>query len=432
MKQIFGTVYVKVVAVMLAVIFISVVVPYSVFNASYKKYAGDEIKYYFIQSIEIAARYLEEHDLPLEDIEHLYSVGTFRVLVQPNTDGLALTPEQQKTLETEKEPVLTVWKDEKRLYAAVARFQDRYIIWSIQTDGLFQKTHSTGLLALFASVIIGAFVTVIAGRKMTGPIRKLNDATKRVAAGEFSLQLENPYRDEIGSLINSFNIMTRELESVEMLRSDFVSDISHEFKTPLTAIEGYAKLLVDETEPDERRGYVQIITEETQRLSTLAQNILTLNKLEKGNIPVQRGRVCIDEQIRRVLTLCEPKWSAKRLELELELDEAEIEGLEPLLMQVWTNLIDNAIKFSSEGKKIWVTLVHADGHTVFRIQDEGPGIPDCDCNHIFEKFYKGDKSRGGDGNGLGLSIVRRVVEIHGGTISVESREQGGTCFTVVL
>ncbi len=432
MKRIYGTIYIKVVAVMLAVIFISVVVPYSVFNASYKKYAGDEIKHYFIQSLDTAARYLEAHDLPLEDLEHLYSIGTFQVLVQPNTDGLTLTPEQQKTLETEKVPVLTNWQSKKRVLVAAARYQGKYVIWRLQADGLFQKTHTAGLLALCASVIIGAFVAVIAGQKMTGPIRKLNDATKRVAAGEFSLQLENPYRDEIGSLINSFNIMTRELASVEMLRSDFVSDISHEFKTPLTAIEGYAKLLADETDPDERRGYVQIITEETQRLSTLAQNILTLNKLEKGNIPVQRSRVCIDEQIRRVLTLCEPKWSAKHLELELELAETEIEGLEPLLMQVWTNLIDNAIKFSEEGKRIWITLVKADRHIVFQIQDEGPGIPECDRNHIFEKFYKGDKSRGGDGNGLGLSIVRSVVEMHGGTISVGNREQGGTCFTVTL
>lgn len=432
MKRIYGTIYIKVVAVMLAVIFISVVVPYSVFNASYKKYAGDEIKRYFIQSLDTAARYLKAHDLPLEDLEHLFSVGTFQVLVQPNTDGLTLTPEQQKTLEAEKEPILTTWQGEKRVFAAAARYQGKYIIWRLQTDGLFQKTHTAGLLALCASVVIGAFVAVIAGRKMTGPIQKLDDATKRVAAGEFSLQLENPYRDEIGSLINSFNIMTRELASVEMLRSDFVSDISHEFKTPLTAIEGYAKLLADETDPDERRGYVQIITEETQRLSTLAQNILTLNKLEKGNIPVQRSRVCIDEQIRRVLTLCEPKWSAKHLELELELAETEIEGLEPLLMQVWTNLIDNAIKFSEEGKRIWITLVRIDRHILFQIQDEGPGIPECDRNHIFEKFYKGDKSRGSDGNGLGLSIVRRVVEIHGGTISVGNREQGGTCFTVTL
>lgn len=434
MKRVHGTVYVKVVAVMLAVIFISVVVPYSIFNVYYKKYAADEIKYFFIQNLKTAARYLQEHDLPLDDMGHLYSAGTFQVLVQPDTEGLVLTPEQKKVLETEEEPILTNWRGEKEVYAAVARYQDVYVIWRLQTDGdgLFQKTHFAGMLALFVSILVGSFIAIIAGRKMTGPIRKLNDATKRVAAGEFSLQLKNPYRDEIGSLINSFNIMTRELASVEMLRSDFVSDISHEFKTPLTAIEGYAKLLVDETDPDERRGYVQIITEETQRLSTLAQNILTLNKLEKGNIPVQRSRVCVDEQIRRALTLCEPKWSAKHLELELELDEAEIEGLEPLLMQVWTNLIDNAIKFSAEGKKIWITLVNEGRHTIFQIQDEGPGIPEIDRNHIFEKFYKGDKSRGSDGNGLGLSIVRRVVEIHNGTISVQNREQGGACFTVTL
>lgn len=432
MRRLRGTIYLKVVAVMLTIIFISALVPYLIFSQCYRRYAEEEIKEKFVHSLENAAQYLEENHLPLTDLEKVFGDGFCKVFVRKTLDGVELTPEQQETLTDEKEVILTRLPNERRRFTAITRYRDSYIIWHLQAGDLFQKTHNVGLLAVGISVLLGTTVAAIAGRTMTDPIQKLDEATKRVAAGDFSLQLANPYRDEIGSLVNSFNIMTRELASVEMLRSDFVSDISHEFKTPLTAIEGYAKLLADEQDPDERNEYVQIIVEETGRLSALAQNILTMNKLEKGNIPAQRERVCIDEQIRRALALCESKWSAKQLELELDLCKVEIGGVEPLLMQVWTNLIDNAIKFSPQGGKIRITLLRAGRKCIFKIQDEGPGIPQRDLGHIFSKFYKGDKSRGSDGNGLGLSIARRVVEIHGGGIRAENTPQGGACFTITL
>lgn len=432
MRRMLGSIYVKVVAVMLTVIFISVILPYSVFNQCYKTYAIQEIKDKFINGLEVAVQYLDENQLPITDLEKIFGDGFYQVFVKETLEEIELTPPQQNTLKTEKKVVITRVQNKQGRYAVITRYKGYYVIWYLHANSLFQKTHNAGLLALGISVLIGTIIAIIAGRKMTKPIRKLNEATKRVAAGDFSVQLPNPYTDEFGSLVKSFNIMTSELASVEMLRSDFVSDISHEFKTPLTAVEGYAKLLADETDPNERREYVKIIIEETGRLSALAQNILTMNKLEKGNIPAQRKRVCVDEQIRRVLTLCEPKWSAKQLELELDLCETEIQGIEPLLMQVWTNLIDNAIKFSPQGGKIRIQLVHADKTCMFQIQDEGPGIPQGDLSHIFSKFYKGDKSRGSDGNGLGLSIARRVVEIHGGTIAVKNIPHSGACFTITL
>ena len=238
--------------------------------------------------------------------------------------------------------------------------------------------------------------------------------------------------DEIGSLIESFNTMTRELGSVEMLRSNFISDISHEFKTPLTAIEGYAKLLEGDCSPEERREYVGTITDETRRLSVLVANILMINRLDKGNIPSERHPVRIDEQIRHALALCEAGWTGKNLELDLELDEIYFAGYESLLMQVWANLIDNAVKFSPDGGRISLALHQKGGRVVFVICNDGDNIPEESRPHLFEQFYKADLSRGGEGNGLGLSIVKRVAELHGGEVSVENLPGSGVRFTIFL
>lgn len=432
MRKPWGTIYVKVVAIMLIIIIISVIIPYAAFSQYYKKYAADELKNKFLNNLEVTVEYLQDNNLPFEDLEKIFDNGFYQVSVEKSLDAVDLTQQQCRTLQKDKQVILTRLHKPRQVFAAIIRYQEYYVIWYLDADSFFQKTHNAGLIALCISVLLGTLVAVIAGRKMTSPIRVLNDATKRVAAGDFSLQIANPYPDEFGSLVKSFNTMTKELASVEMLRSDFVSDISHEFKTPLTAIEGYAKLLSDEKDPNERREYIKIIIDETGRLSALAQNILTMNKLEKGNIPAERTLVCIDEQIRQVLALCELKWGAKQLELELDLSKTVILGMKPLLMQVWTNLIDNAIKFSPVGGTIHIRLQNENGYCVFQIWDEGPGIPESDLGHIFNKFYKGDKSRGSDGNGLGLSIACRVIEMHGGKITAENRSPNGACFTITL
>ena len=270
-------------------------------------------------------------------------------------------------------------------------------------------------------------------RKLRAIIEDENAFLAGMAAGDFTVRIPAPKRmDEIGSLIESFNTMTRELGSVEMLRSNFVSDISHEFKTPLTAIEGYAKLLEGDCSPEERREYVGTITDETRRLSVLVANILMINRLDKGNIPSERHPVRIDEQIRHALALCEAGWTGKNLELDLELDEIYFAGYESLLMQVWANLIDNAVKFSPDGGRISLALHQKGERVVFVICNDGDNIPEESRPHLFEQFYKADPSRGGEGNGLGLSIVKRVAELHGGEVSVENLPGSGVRFTIFL
>ena len=225
--------------------------------------------------------------------------------------------------------------------------------------------------------------------------------------------------------------MAKELKSIEILRNDFISDISHEFRTPLTSIEGYTKLLRDCSE-EERRGYVDIIIEDTKRLSILTTNILTLNRVDNQNISTPMEDFVMDEQIRRAILLLENKWVEKEIGLEIDLENIQYRGNPGLMYQIWINLIDNAIKFSPKGGTIEIRLYEEFGNIIFSIKDNGTGISKEDQKKIFEKFYKGDKSRNTDGNGLGLSIVKRIIEIHHGEILLESSINVGTSIMVKL
>ncbi len=271
---------------------------------------------------------------------------------------------------------------------------------------------------------------LIVGKMIVKPLKEITDATNKVATGDFNIILENKREDELGDLIDSFNKMTRDLSSIEILRNDFIADISHEFKTPITSIEGYTKLLAasDNQEKDE---YTDIILQETKRLSTMATNILTINKLDHENI-VNSEEFRLDEQIRKSVLLLENKWSLKDIELDLQLDEVKIQGNKSLINQIWINLLDNAIKFSPQNGLISLELIENKDKCKFIIQDQGVGISKEDQDRIFEKFYKADKSRNTEGTGLGLSIVKRIVDLHNGKIELFSKIGEGTRISVVL
>ena len=355
------------------------------------------------------------------------------MLFRSDLSPLELDKEEQRRLAADGYLVFSRTSGNGLPHAMLNRYKDSYILVQADMEPIFRLSRQTKLLSLLLTLLIGLIAAMIGGYRLLVPVRMLDEATRKVAAGDFTVRIPAPKRmDEIGSLIESFNTMTRELGSVEMLRSNFVSDISHEFKTPLTAIEGYAKLLEGDCSPEERREYVGTITDETRRLSVLVANILMINRLDKGNIPSERHPVRIDEQIRHALALCEAGWTGKNLELDLELDEIYFAGYESLLMQVWANLIDNAVKFSPDGGRISLALHQKGGRVVFVICNDGDNIPEESRPHLFEQFYKADPSRGGEGNGLGLSIVKRVAELHGGEASVENLPGSGVRFTIFL
>lgn len=288
------------------------------------------------------------------------------------------------------------------------------------------------LLLLF-SLLLGCTLSVVVSRKFLSPITTLSRAMNRVAEGAFDTRLENKSSiREIRDIYDNFNLMVRDLGATEILQTDFVSNVSHEFKTPINAIEGYAMLLQgSQQSPEEQSEYVEKILLNTRRLSELVGNILLLSRIDNQSIQTNRTVFRLDEQIRRAILLLEPKWTEKDILFEVDLDAVQYYGSESMLLHIWTNLIDNAVKFDPVGGWIRMGLKREDGSVRFTIEDNGCGIPPVDQSHIFDKFYQGDNSRREEGNGLGLALVKRIVDSAGGCVTVESAGSGSR-FTVQL
>jgi signal transduction histidine kinase len=229
--------------------------------------------------------------------------------------------------------------------------------------------------------------------------------------------------------------MALELNQIEAMRQEFISNVSHEIQSPLTSIRGFARALQnDNLSRQDRNHYLGIIETESMRLSKLSDDLLALASLEAENPRFEPKPYRLDKQIRRLILACEPQWTEKVLDMEVSLDEAEIAGDEDLLSQVWMNLLHNSIKFTPQGGRVCVELRRRDGSVAFTIADTGIGIAEDDLARVFERFFKADTSRqrAKGGSGLGLSIAKKIVEMHRGTISVESRLETGTTFTVRL
>lgn len=289
-----------------------------------------------------------------------------------------------------------------------------------------------GWLLIFNTLIAGLITSFINARLLE-PITRLSKAMKAVSQGDFEQHVETNSRiAEIGESYQSFNVMTKELRATEMLQMDFVSNVSHEFKTPINAIEGYTMLLQGDELSHEQEGYVEKILFNTQRLSGLVGNILLLSRLENQNIPMKKNEYRLDEQIRQAFLSLEDKWTEKGIGFQVEMEEVRYVGNEGLFMHIWMNLLDNAIKFSPENGTITMFLRHENDSVQFILEDEGPGIADDAKARIFDKFYQVDGSHKAEGNGLGLALVKRIVDIAGGTIKAENREYGGCRFVVEL
>ncbi len=301
---------------------------------------------------------------------------------------------------------------------------------------LFESTQNVPNIILIGiiGIVLATITALLLTRLLSRPIRTLQKAMTKVADGNFDIVLDTESGfEEMVQITKSFNSMTKELAATEILQSDFVSNVSHEFKTPINAIEGYATLLQnDDATPEERRKYVDKILFNTKRLSTLVGNILLLSKIDTQGIPESHETYRLDEQIRQSILLLEPRWQERETEFDIELDEIEYTGNETLMIHVWNNLIDNAIKFGKRGGLVKIKLSKYEGFAEFVIEDDGDGIPEGDADRIFGKFYQSDSSHKAEGNGLGLALVKQIVELAEGEISVENAEGGGARFTVIL
>lgn len=288
--------------------------------------------------------------------------------------------------------------------------------------------------AILFSIVVGGAITKFITRFFIDPITQLGKAMKEVADGNFQVTAQCRSRlKDVNDIYDSFNLMVKELAATETLQTDFISNVSHEFKTPINAIEGYASLLQDHQQSqDEQDAYIEKILFNTHRLSTLTGNILLLSKINNQSIHPQRTVFRLDEQVRQAIVALEQKWTEKDIDFDVELDKISYSGYESLLLHVWSNLIDNAIKFDPQGGMIALRLRQAEGTAVFTIDDNGPGVAPEEQERIFHKFYQSDNSHVMDGNGLGLPLVKKIVEFSGGTVTLENLPEAGCRFTVRL
>lgn len=332
--------------------------------------------------------------------------------------------------------------------AVAASFFASLVLAYFLSDYLYGVTgyHPQGLarqLITFAGGMLlmataGSIVARFSGHKLIDFWQSLNTAIQQMATGDFdvSLEIPSPYgRDvRIRELVHSINHMAGELGQLEQMRQEFISNVSHDIQSPLTSIIGFVEALKPGDLPEERRlHYLDIIKTESSRLSKLSQNLLRLTSLESGQISSPRV-FNLDQQLRDAVLSMEPQWVAKGIQIKASLESYQIVAMEDLLGEVWLNLLHNAIKFTPERGMIGVTLIRRGDHVEVSISDTGVGIAQPDLERIFERFYKADKSRNraAEGNGLGLAIVKKIVDVHHGTINVESHVGHDTTFTVIL
>ena len=284
------------------------------------------------------------------------------------------------------------------------------------------------------SLVIALLATHFLSKMFFDPIKELRLGMQKIADGNFDTRLETKSSsEEIQELFAGFNMMAGELGATEILQTDFVSNVSHEFKIPINAIEGYTMLLqstenIDETENE----YIEKILFNTRRLSSLVSNILLLSKLENQSIQTHREKYALDEQIREDILALESLWEPKDIEFDVDLDAVRYYGNKNVLHHVWSNLLSNAIKFSPNGGTIKMRLFKENKKIVFLIEDNGPGLSEEAKKHLFDKFYQADTSHKEEGNGLGLALVKKILFLCDGEISAENIKDGGCRFTVTL
>ncbi|BDF59335.1 hypothetical protein CE91St36_21520 [Christensenellaceae bacterium] len=432
-----SSIQLKFVMVFIGILLIACVASMVVVSAFMQSALLKDIEERIVATSRSISRLAEETELPLDEIIEMVGSSYYDIHVydpQITTLPGGITQDQLLSIQPDEISFITDETQSQKLPLGILKVRDSYLVMTSHTENneiLYFRNIAFMVLVICAG--IGSILMLLAVTHITKPVKRLTRATQEVAKGNFDISVEYDAQDEIGQLTHNFNLMTNELKNMEYLRKDFVSNVSHEFKTPIASIRGFAQLLkTKDLTKEEFDEYTDVIIDESTRLSKLSENLLRLSRLEKQVIPTQNAEFSLDEQIRKTLLLLEREWSAKELELDIDLDTVTYSGNEEMMQQIWINLLSNAIKFSHLHGTLCVRLKKEKGQVRSQISDTGVGIAADAIPRIFEKFYQGDASHSKEGNGLGLAIVRQIVESCGGTISVESTEGKGTTFTVLL
>ena len=349
---------------------------------------------------------------------------------------LILTDDELKTLATSKEKSL---RSEGIIsqYAKSFKIDNHVYVVTVQKDfsstkDIFMKSYTSAAIIF---MMTGSIVFLIVADIIVKPISRLTKVTDELAKGNYKVRVNYEGKDEISSLYASFNQMAVRLAKQETLRQQFISDVSHEFQTPLTAISGFATILKNENLTDEQRQkYADIILFNSNRLSHLSKNMLQLTLLDGEDTALDKTEFPLIEQLDRVIEMEDNAALSKDIEIEFIHPKKEfiIEADESRMEQVWINLLSNAIKYTNEHGVVTVEVRRTPTELQVRFEDTGVGMSQDAISHIFERFYRQDKSRTIEGNGLGLSIVKRIIDLHHYKIDVESQEDVGSVFTVYI
>lgn len=352
--------------------------------------------------------------------------------VEPITPDTPDLPEDLFSVLAERK-IISVLDDVAKTPVTYVQLEEGVVkISSLYERSLFVVAFFRVISASLTYLAVFVLMTTFASFRLSKPVQVLTRAHERVQEGDFSVRLPDNQPGEMGELMRSFNDMTETLGSTAYLQKDFISSISHEFKTPIASIRGFAKLLQMPGLTEEQKAeYISMIAQESDRLSRLSETLLRLSALEQQTALASHSTFSLDEQLRQVILRLEPNWSQKDIGWQLDLNEVSLTSDQELLNQVWVNIIQNAIKFSPEGSDIEVR-VFREGNAIVEIQDHGCGMTEEAQKRIFDKFYQADKSRKQEGVGLGLSLVKRIVDMMGGTITVKSAVGEGSTFRVEL
>ena len=371
----------------------------------------------------------QKTDLPMEEIAALAANSSLTIRLVSESDA-HLTAQELEALDNQL--VVTREGNFSALPVTYVRIGDR--LARIAPMANYNLQHMSILRFIF-SILFFLMALMLLGMAFSGriasPIARLRKATQQVAQGDFTVRVAASGRDELSCLMKNFNDMVEALARNEYLQKDFISNVSHELKTPIASILGFARLLQSEgLDEATRREYVDIIADESQRLSHLSQNLLRLSSLDR--VPVTEAKpYALDEQLRRMVVQLEPTWESKAINWELDLSPTTVTAHEELLAEVWINLLANAIKFSSQDGVIQI-ICYATDQVYVEITDHGCGMDKDTMSRIFERFYQGDTSHSREGSGLGLCIVKKIIAQSGGEIHVRSTPGKGATFRVAL
>ena len=306
----------------------------------------------------------------------------------------------------------------------------------------YEKLVLVCILILVLALIIAWFSLWVGAGHLTKPLIDVSNTVKQVAEGNFKVNIkrrnttdcEYEYINEVDELAKNVNKMVAELDGMDYMRKDFMSNVSHEIKTPIASITGFTEILLDGSiDESERQEYLEVINKESMRISRLCENMLHMSRLDSQVIVANLQKIRLDEQLRKCIILLSEKWSDKEIDFSIDLDEVNILSDYDMLQQVWINLIDNAIKYSGENCKIDISVKRLNDKSVkVSIRDNGIGIEEEKLHRIFDKFYQCEESHKKSGSGLGLSISKRIVELLNGTIECKSKKDSGTTFEVTL